>query len=387
MAGWDTTGKTDTVPSETLFGRRSTCSLAHSHDSKGEPLTPTEMRARFGGACHHSGCLKCGPLGASRLLMPFAGSLEHIQSPVTHLVLHWPVVSMDPSGLMPLRQFLDAAHLLGALMDQGIFGDFDVWCLVSEVAPLNPAQARPHLHLAFSGAHRGLLFRIRAITEAWNTLGGEWLGGKACTLGANLAGTLRYLAKGPLGKHYDSPGGRACANFLLDRFEKLTRNRAAVYCRGGTLVNPLVRRASQARARTLRGDECEVTQDALGVTRDRELAASLPSSLASVEVHHVVRCRRCGRTGRFLTRHGHDAQGQQRWRCKHCRRTFRDRPISQRQAEHAERVRLASQMRGLVDRDGLSMNAAAKALRVGRSRAKDLYDWHRTRYAKKTPHQ
>lgn len=387
MAGWDTTGKTDTVPSETLFGRRANCSLAHSPDSKGERLTASEARARFGGACHHSGCSKCGPLGSSRLLMPFAGSLEHINSPVTHLVLHWPIVSMGPSGLMPLSHFLDAARLLGTLMAQGLFGDFDVWCLVSEVAPLNPAQARPHLHLVFARAHRGLLFLISAITKAWTTLGGEWLGGKACTLGANLAGTLRYLAKGTLGKHYDSPSGKACAKFLLDRFEKLTRSRAAVYCRGGTLVAPTVRRASQARARTLHGDGCAVTQDALGIARDKAMAESLPSSLASVEVHHVVRCRRCGRTGRFLTRHGHDAQGQQRWRCKHCRRTFRDRPISQRQAEHTELVRLASQVRGLVDRDGLSMNAAAQQLRVGRARAKALYEWHQRRYAKKVSHQ
>lgn len=74
MAGWDIAGKNDTNPREVPFGRRSTCSLAASSATKGQLLTPAELRAHFSGACDNSGCVKCGPWRAERLLLPFASS-------------------------------------------------------------------------------------------------------------------------------------------------------------------------------------------------------------------------------------------------------------------------------------------------------------------------
>lgn len=383
MAGWDIAGKNDTKPREAPFGRRSTCSLAASSVTKGQPLTPAELRARFGGACDNSGCLKCGPWRAQRLLLQFASSLEHIKSPVAHIVLRWPVVDIGPGGLLPFSRFLDSARFLALLMQQGFFGEFDFWCLVSEVAALNTAQARPHLHLPFARTHFGLLPLTTAIIKTWQALGGEWQGNEACKFGNNIAPALRYLAKGPLGKQYGSQAGEACAQFLLDPFEHMRWQPASLYYRGGTLVDPLVRRASQARAR-LRGIETPHARDHLGIARDEQLAERLPPRIARLEVEHCVRCPQCRRSGRrFLSRHGSDARGHQRWRCKHCKSTFRDRPITQRQAEHCDRMRLASLLRGLVDHDGLPIHKAAKKARVGRQRAQRLYDWHSARWPKK----
>jgi transposase-like protein len=125
-------------------------------------------------------------------------------------------------------------------------------------------------------------------------------------------------------------------------------------------------------------------RDHLGLARDEQFAKSLPGSLAALDVEHTIRCPTCRRSGRrFLSRHGSDARGHQRWRCKHCKSTFRDRPITQRQAEHCDRMRLASLLRGLVDHDGLPIHKAAKKARVGRRRAQRLYDWHSARWPKK----
>lgn len=384
MVGWDIAGKNDTLPREIMFGSRSTCSLAISPTTKGQQLTPAERRTLFGAACKCSGCCKCGPGRAQRLLLPFASEIEHVKSPVTSLVLRWQIVAIGQNGLLPFSQFLDAARLLALLLQQGQFGDFDVWCLVSEVAALNSSQARPHLHLAFARTHFGLLPLINAIIKSWCMLGGEWQGVKACTFGNSIASTLRYLTKGPLGKHYASEDGEACAQFLLDRFEHMTWEPASIYYRGGTLVDPTLRRASQARARTLQVSTEVNARDHLGLARDEQLAKSLPGSLAALDVEHTIRCPTCRRTGRrFLSRHGSDARGHQRWRCKHCKSTFRDRPITQRQAEHCDRMRLASLIRELVDHDGLPMHKAAKTARMGRQRAQRLYAQHVARWPKK----
>lgn len=386
MAGWDIAGKNDTKPREAPFGRRSTCSLAASSATKGQLLTPAELRARFGGACDNSGCLKCGPWRAQRLLLPFASSLEHIKSPVTHIVLRWPVVDIGQAGLLPLSQFLDAARLLALLLQQGIFGDFDLWCLVSEVAAVNTSQAGPHLHLAIARTHFGLLPLINAIIKTWQMLGGEWQGKPACKFGRSVAKVLRYAAKGPLGKYYGTAKGEACAQFLLDRYEHMTWQSASIYYRGGTLVDPTLRRASQARARTLQVSADVDPRDHLGLARDEQLAKALPDSLAALDVEHTIRCPTCRRSGRrFLTRHGSDARGNQRWRCSHCKATFRDRPISQRQAEHFNDMRVAGLIRRLVDADGIPMHKAATKAHVGRQRAQRLYDQHVARWPKQKP--
>ncbi len=387
MAGWAIAGKNDTVPSDSHFRSRSHCSLVVSPATKGQPLPQAELRDRFGRACAHSGCPKCGPLQAQRLLLPFASSLDHIKGPVTHMVLRGPIVDIGQAGLLPLRQFLDASRLFALMLQQGLFGEFDVWVLASEFAPMNVSQVRPHLHFPFARTHFGLLPLTTAIVEAWIMMGGEWQGGPACTFGGDLSRTLRYLAKGPLGKHYESPAGEACANYLLDRFEHTTRAPATVYYRGGTLVDPLIRRASQARARIEQCSESAHTQDHLGLVRDKILAESLPTRIATLDVEHSVRCPGCRRSGRLLTRHGRDAHGHQRWRCKNCSSTFRDRPISQKQAEHFERLRLAALIRRLVDRDGLPMSKAARIARIGRQRAQHVYDWHFRRWPKKAPLQ
>lgn len=384
MAGWDLAGKNDLYPRTILFGTRPDCSLVVSNTTNCELLSPEERRDLFGGACQHSGCRKCGPRQAQLKLLPFASSLEHVKSPTTSLVLRWPFVGIGQAGLLALSHFLDAARLLALLLQQGHFGDTHVWCLVSEIAVLNVSQARLHLHLTFSRTHFGLLPFISAIIDTWVMLGGEWQGSEACTFGNSLAPSLRYLAKGPLGKRYGSPEGEACAQFLLDPFEHMTWQSASVYYRGGTLVDPTLRRASQARARTLKVNAVVNPRDHLGLARDEQLAKALPDSLAALDVEHTVRCPTCRRSGRqFLSRHGSDARGNQRWRCKHCKATFRDRPITQRQAEHFDDMGVASLIRKLVDRDGLPMHKAAKAAHVGRHRAQQLYDQHVARWPKK----
>lgn len=218
-------------------------------------------------------------------------------------------------------------------------------------------------------------------------LGGEWQGNPAFQLGRSIATVLRYVAKGPLGKHYGTAKGEACAQFLLDRYEHMTLRSASIYYRGGTLVDPTLRRASQARARTMQVSAGVSPSDHLGLARDAQLANSLPAALAVLDVEHTVRCPTCRRSGaRFLSRHGSDARGNQRWLCKHCEATFRDRPISQRQAEHFDDMRVASQLRKLVDRDGMAMQKAAKTAHVGRQRAQRLYDLHVARWPKKPAH-
>lgn len=383
MAGWDIAGKNDIAPREIVFGRRSTCSLATSPTTTGQKLTPAERRTLFGAACKKSGCIKCGPWRAQRLLLQFASSLEHIKSPVTHIVLRGPVVDIGQSGLLPFSQFLDAARLLALLLQQGVFGGFDFWCLVSEVAVLNKSQARPHLHLDFARHNFGLLPLTTAIIETWIMLGGEWQGSAACEFGRSIGGVLRYAAKGPLGEQHGTAEGESCAQFLLDPYEQMTWQSASVYYRGGTLVDPTLRRASQARARTMQARADASPSDHLGLARDAQLAKTLPASLAVLDVEHTVRCPTCRRSGsRFLSRHGSDSRGNQRWLCKHCKSTFRDRPITQRQAEHFDDLRVASLLRKLVDRDGMAMHKAAKTAHVGRQRAQRLYDQHVARWPK-----
>ena len=387
MAGWGIASENGCVQPPTRFVIRASCSLALNPATDLQTLTPSERRRRFGGACGHSGCRSCGPRLAQRLLMPFANSVAHVMEPATRLLLLWPIVSIGPSGHPSYRGFLGAARQLALKMQRGDFGAFTLWCLVSEVAVLNGSQARPHLHIVFLRANCGLVRIVSAIHAAWRSLKGEFPKNEARRFGVRLAPKLRYLAKGNLGGYYGTSGGESCARFLLDPFELHSQEMAAVYYRGGILLAHLVRQGSRARARTREQFEASPAGDAIGVAHDLHIAASLPHDVALLAVQHIVRCPTCQRSGpRFLSRNGRDARGSQRWLCKRCRKTFRDRPISQRQAKNMEDRQLAGRIRRLVDSCGLSVNTAAKSVQIGRLRAQRLYERHVTRWPTKHPH-
>lgn len=387
MAGWGIASESGCVQPPIRFGKRASCSLALNPATDLQTLTPSERRTRFGGACGHSGCRSCGPRLAQRLLMPFANSVDHVMEPATRLLLIWPIVPIGPSGHPSYRGFLGAARQLALKMQRGDFGTFMLWCLVSEVAVLNVSQARPHLHLVFLRDNCGLVRIVGAILAAWRSLKGEFPKNEARRFGVQLAPKLRYLAKGNLGGYYGTSAGESCARFLLDPFEFHSQEMGAGYYRGGRLLANSMRRASRARARTREQFETSPAGDAIGVAHDLHLAASLPHDVALLAVQHIVRCPTCQRSGPcFLSRNGRDARGSQRWLCKHCRKTFRDRPISQRQAKNKEDRKLAGLIRRLVDSCGLSVNRAAKSAEIGRLRAQRLYERHAARWPTKSPH-